>query len=654
LLVIPFFVFSSAFPQQTNSLLQEIMESAQENNLDNEQTEPDIEPLAEELEYLQDNPINLNTAAASDLEKIWFLTDFQVQSLLDYRKSMGHIRSVYELQYVYGYSLQTVEQMKPFIVIAETIKVDSVKTAFRKISNEFLLRAEYKNLTDDSYRGNPIQLFARLKGNDDNKIAYCMLAEKDAGEEFFNGSNSQGFDFYSGFVQLKTKSEVKNIYLGDYRIRAGQGLLLWNGYGATSFSANTSYAKRGQGISGNTSKNEYNFLRGIASELKYKKFGLIVFASEKQIDGNQEYSDDRLGIISINTSGYHRTSTEILRKNNTSEKVFGSTLSYKSEHVLLGFNWVNTNYEYPFLPSENPYQVFNFTGRNNTGLSADYKLLFQKIQFYGEAARSNKSIATVNGINFLMSAKFTGTIFYRNYAPGYFSPYSNSICRNSSSANEQGLFIGFNWRTPWFMTINAYSDVFTFPWLSYYSDKPLNGNENFILLEYSATKDFELEIRYRYNQRDKNQSSENISSVPTRNFVKQNLRLQLRYNANTNLVFTSRVEYCQSGFSGSKINTGYLAFTDFDYRPYKETSLSFRYTFYSIGDYESRIYAYEDDLLYSFAVPSFSGNGQKAYIMLRQKISETFTFWLRYDFTNNFSADSPNRQGIKGQIILKF
>ena len=49
----------------------------------------DYETLLSDMDDLQRNPINLNTAATEEFEKLIFLTDFQISSLEDYRSEHG-------------------------------------------------------------------------------------------------------------------------------------------------------------------------------------------------------------------------------------------------------------------------------------------------------------------------------------------------------------------------------------------------------------------------------------------------------------------------------------------------------------------------------------------------------------------------------------
>jgi hypothetical protein len=651
-----FFVYIIVHGQDNAGQIIEIIENSAGKDIDNELAEPDYESMIAELENFRKNPVDLNTANASELEKLWLLTDFQILSLLDYRKSIGKINSIYELNYIYGFNKETVDLISPFVFTGETIVADSLndKIKYNSSSNELLIRAAHKNNSENNYSGNPLQLYTRLTGNRNDRVFYSFLAEKDAGEEFAKGSNNTGFDFYSGFLQLKTKSIIKTVIIGDYRVRAGQGLLIWNGYSASKSSGSLHLQKRGQGVTGNSSKDEYNFLRGVAAVTSFKNFTFTFFGSDKNIDGTLDSLEGVYGIKTINTSGYHRTTTETLRKGNTREQVLGSIINFRTEKVSASMNWLHTNYEYSFIQSEETYKLHNFKGNICNGVSADYRLLFQKFQFFGEAALSNNSLAALNGINFMVASKFTGTVFYRNYPSSYFSPYSNAISENTATHNEEGIFMGFNWQMPWGIELKTYSDVFSFPWLSYSADKPVRGAEQLAELSWSNRNDVEVLLRYHYEQKEKNFTLEDNAINTVQNHEKQNLRLQGRFKLSETLGITTRFEWCQSGFIAHEINTGYLVFTDFVYKPKKQTSISFRYAFFNIVDFDARIYAYENDVLYSFTVPSYSGNGQKFYLLLKQALSAKTTLWLRYEYLKEFNVGTIDKHGVKCQFIARF
>ena len=54
-----------------------------------------------------------------------------------------------------------------------------------------------------------------------------------------------------------------------------------------------------------------------------------------------------------------------------------------------------------------------------------------------------------------------------------------------------------------------------------------------------------------------------------------------------------------------------------------------RLAWFNTASYNSRIYAYENDLLYAFSIPSFFEEGFRTYINLKYKISKHVEFWMK-------------------------
>jgi hypothetical protein len=56
-------------------------------------------------------------------------------------------------------------------------------------------------------------------------------------------------------------------------------------------------------------------------------------------------------------------------------------------------------------------------------------------------------------------------------------------------------------------------------------------------------------------------------------------------------------------------------------------------TFFDTDGYAARIYAYEHDLLYSFSVPVFHGEGQRSYVLARYDPLPSLTLEAKYGVT---------------------
>lgn len=110
-----------SFAQEMQPALEDLIE----NIASSSDNEIDYTSLYDDLNYFLNNPLNINTAKRADLEKLQILNDFQINSLLDYRKQNGKMLSVYELQLVFGFTLDDIYKLLPFITIEDTPIDDS-------------------------------------------------------------------------------------------------------------------------------------------------------------------------------------------------------------------------------------------------------------------------------------------------------------------------------------------------------------------------------------------------------------------------------------------------------------------------------------------------------------------------------------------------
>jgi len=92
-------IMAQITPSDPQSIISDILEDITASS----ESDVDIDALAEDLLFFLDNPINLNLATYEELSRLIFLSDFQIQSILDYVKTNGQMLTVYELQLVYGF-----------------------------------------------------------------------------------------------------------------------------------------------------------------------------------------------------------------------------------------------------------------------------------------------------------------------------------------------------------------------------------------------------------------------------------------------------------------------------------------------------------------------------------------------------------------------
>ena len=117
---------------------------------------------------------------------------------------------------------------------------------------------------------------------------------------------------------------------------------------------------------------------------------------------------------------------------------------------------------------------------------------------------------------------------------------------------------------------------------------------------------------------------------------RQNWRTHINFILNPSFTLRNRLEMVWFDKKGKAASEGFLAYTDLLFKPlFKPYSANIRLQYFETEGYSSRIYAYENDVLYSFSIPFFYDKGYRYYININVDINKKLTFWLRFAQTVN-------------------
>ena len=142
-------------------------------------------------------------------------------------------------------------------------------------------------------------------------------------------------------------------------------------------------------------------------------------------------------------------------------------------------------------------------------------------------------------------------------------------------------------------------------------------------------------------------------------------RAHISYPVSDHIIFQDRLELSFYKKWISPQQKGYMVYHDILYRP-ETIPLSFtvRMAIFDTDDWESRIYAYEHDVLYAFQIPSFSGSGFRAYLNTRYVINKYVDMWFK--ISNSYypknetigtglnEIQGKNKTELRVQVRLKF
>ncbi len=625
-------------------ITEQQLESITENNEDQE-TEDDSY-LQQMIQFIK-NPIELNEADVADLNQLRILTPIQVQNFILYRNLVGKLIDFYELQAVPGWDITTIQKIRPYISVSIEVSVNAaLKKRLKKGDHIVLLRLSQvpersKGYLIDSstatnfYPGSPQKFLLRYKYNYKNILQYGIVAEKDAGEQFFKGKQQQGFDFYSAHIFIKKLGIIKALALGDFTVNLGQGLTQWQSLAFKKSVDVINIKREGEVLRPYNSAGEINFHRGLAVTLAKNKWQLSIFGSYKNIDANfvadtSQNQDDF--ISSLQTSGYHRTKSETEDKGIQRQLAFGGNFSYQFKRLHLGINAVEYKFKFPLVKSADPYNKYALSGNSFGNYSFDYSYTFRNIHFFGEAAfTSSFSKAFVNGLLISASSRVDVSLLYRNISKSYQSLYSYAFTESTYPTNEKGLYAGISIRPANAWRIDAYADFYKFPWLRYRVDAPSTGSDYLVQLNYKPNKQLEIYTRYHAESKAINANPAQMTLSPVIQQPKKNWRTQVSYKLNTAITIRNRTEIVWFDKSGAASEQGFLIYFDFIYKPLLNPfSGNIRMQYFETDGYNSRLYAYENDVLYSFSIPVFYEKGYRYYVNVNYDVNKKLSIWLKW------------------------
>jgi len=656
-----------------NTESAKIIEAIIEGQLENLDRRTDVGLIIEDLENLAETPININSTNETELSRLYVLNDIQIGKLLKYIREFGPAYSIFELNSIDGLTPEILTKIAPFIYFGEKEKPDQkFADTFKYTKQQLILRglgtlqkAKGYQIKDDGstpYEGNQYRYYARYRFEAGDKISVGFTAEKDPGEAFFTGSNKNGFDFYSGHVSANINATIENITVGDFLVRSGQGLVLWQEYSMGKSENISNISKTNRGIRPFTSVEENLYFRGIATTLKFGDAKLSLYYSNKKDDGNLVTIDSTNSFFtSLQTSGYHRTANEIEDKNAIRNQNTGAILTWNLNHLKIGTTFSHQHFDLPFIRSSQLYNQYKFRGTDNFTSGIDYLFSKGKYQLFGEAALSkSKGKAILQGGVAQVQDQLSFSFLFRHFDKDYHAYWSNTFTEGSSANNETGMFFGTKILPVKFVSLTAYSDFYQSKWINFSTAGPSKGFDLFTQANFIFSQNFEFYFRYKNEVKEKKFiEDEKYVNLPEQI---QKMRFHIQYKPSENLSLKTRFEHAL--YNGIEKENGFMIFQDIQYSAKKiPLNLSTRVAWFSTDSYNSRIYAYENDLLYTFSIPAYFGKGFRTYLNLKYGISKKLDLCIKIANTSwndrkiissgNNKITGNNKTELKFQLRLK-
>jgi hypothetical protein len=596
-------------------------------------TEPEITIIAD---IEKDEPTSkpaLNTASRDMLYGLKVLTKKQITALLQHRKNFGPILYFEELQILPYFDSLTIAKLRQVAQLGSSsyVKEKPEHNLMLRYKQEIERPIGYKK----DYLGSPARLFVRFRGKS-KSFRYGLNAEKDPGEPFLRKTNPEGFDFYTGFIQWQSASTRSSIVLGDFTAGLGQHLTFSNGMALRKSAYVLSILPSERQLQPSASSNESNFLRGLAFQHSIgQRWKLLLLASSKAIDAKISHTDNKQAYItSFPSTGLHRTQNEANQKRKAGETTTAMAITHKWKQLSIGA--VVCDRQVQPRGQLKPDKWLKSIRKQTPKVGLFTRGNYQNLLFFGEISRDTSNrIAHVAGVIFTPDKQLAFGWVNRNYPPHFDSKLSRAFSERSTTDNEKGNYFSLLLSPNRHFRFRLASDLYHYPHPTYRADLPIHGNDHLMEVQYTRRKKWSITVRHQIDVKSQNKE---INQQKTNRLVPvatKKTRLEFLRHLSSSLRYKARLVRKTHQYALYPVRKGLLLFQDFSLKPkYNTWTLTWRLTTFDTPDYETRIYAYEHDVLYAFSIPAYYGRGKRFYIIWKQKWTVYLSSWLRYSITH--------------------
>lgn len=665
LLIVSLFFLSRELHSQAVPLR---VEPLVENNAGAEWPAAMDEDPFEDWAHFLEHPLLLNEATREQLQRSGLLPDLLIDRLLLHIQLLGPLLHLNELQAVAGFNPAFIRLLKPYVKVEPPdARLLSNLLVAGEINQDILLRVtgltNKPSSANTDWIGKSQGIFIRHRLQA-NRWQAGWLAEKDPGETMLQ-KGKPVFDHNGFHLFYQGKELIKALAVGDFTVNMGQGLLHWQSM-AFGKSAEMSWFKRqGAVLRPHRSPGEVNFHRGAGATLQWKFLSFSFFISRRLLSGRVLVDSAGLiyGIGSLSTSGFHRTPGEWAGRKVLRQTTAGGRLSFRWKALEFSLNTVNYRFSLPILPNDEPRNLFDVRGRHWFNASADFSFTRKNIHGFGEAALDAKrAVAWVLGL--IITPSPTADLFFltRQVSLRYRALNANAFMESSSVETERGFFLGLTLRPSPPVRIEAFADIYLYPWLRYRLNAPASGTDYLVQLSYRPHKKTELLFRYRKESKKENNFMNVEEDAIPALFANSRIakRAQLSYLFSSRIKLRTRVEWLRIKPLSPTIRpsmedpeeTGFLYYVDLWFKQLVfEIDCSFRWQYFDTKSYESRIYAVTPYLRPGFGISAFYGTGSTCWVSLDKTLKNNIL--LSFNTQISKQGDFLGLPSMRLQLSLK-
>ena len=156
------------------------------------------------------------------------------------------------------------------------------------------------------------------------------------------------------------------------------------------------------------------------------------------------------------------------------------------------------------------------------------------------------------------------------------------------------------------MTLKPGGGVVSMMCARYGVDSPSYGHEILLQPVYRPSKTFEIYGRFRQQMRQKNSRDSDGTVTEIEDVMQRNYRLNMSCVLNEFISLKTRLEYVTVHRASNTPEKGMMFSQDLIFKPKSSPfDVSLRFALFDTDSYDTRIYTFESNALYVFAVPAY-------------------------------------------------
>ena len=282
------------------------------------------------------------------------------------------------------------------------------------------------------------------------------------------------------------------------------------------------------------------------------------------------------------------------QKDSAWHHLVGVNVTGKWKKLKVGISAIENLYS----DSTNAQSVVGINARYNWG----------RVDLWGEVAATQSvrwGWGGIVGMNFTPISDVNLLALYRYYSPNFDNPYAYAFSEKSRLNDENGFYLGVDVRTFAKWRLAAYVDAFR------------EGYDVMAQADFIPNKTYDMNWRLRARRQ-----------VGKDTYA---LRYRLVYRLH-DWVFRTQMD--ANMVKTDEWNYGVSLLQDVEYHvPTLPIVLQMRAQAFDAREWNNRIYAYENDVLYAYSIPNVYGLGGRFWLNARYKINDTFSLYLRVSET---------------------